>query len=725
MRTRLTLAAVALLAGPLSAQERLPSVVPKAGMVITTSVRLRPGTYRLPAPDSAPLITIRGTGITVEMAGVTLAGSAGRADPDRLAGTAVLVDGGSDITVRGAVIRGYKVAILARGTRNLRLEENDVSHNWKPRLLSVVEHESLVDWLYFHHNEQDEWLRYGAGIYLVDVDGGEVRGNIARQGMNGLLLVRSANLRIWNNDFSYLSGLGIGLYRSSWNRIMHNRVDWCVRGYSHGFYRRGQDSAALLLYEQSSHNVVAYNSMTHGGDGLFLWAGQSTMDDGAGGSNDNLFLANDFSHAPTNGMEATFSRNRFIANRVWENTHGLWGGYSYESVIAGNDFRDNRIAIAIEHGQDNRVLGNDFFSDSTAIRLWWNKLEPSDWGYPKHRDTRSRDWDIAGNRFTGNRVALRVEETTGLRLAGNWFVDVDTARVQKGDSAGLVSDETGYERERARADSIVLAARAEAPPLAGGMDPMLAEEARRGRHTIIVDEWGPYDWRSPKLWPAGRRDERPMRLQVLGPPGRWRVVARRGVAALSATSGEVGDTLVVTPRAGAVNDWSVELEYRGERTVSPTGEVRDSERPVRFRYQHFRPLADWRVRVVAWDSTSDPRKDSIAFRGRLMGPALFEPPPGALEWMWYRPAIAGIPQERWAAVAETEATLPPGSFTLTAISDDGIRVWVDGRLVIDRWIPHESVVDEVPIGGGRRRLRVEYYQVDGWTELQLRVTRRN
>ena len=54
---------------------------------------------------------------------------------------------------------------------------------------------------------------------------------------------------------------------------MHNRIDWCVRGYSHGFYNRGQDSAGLLMYEQSSRNTVAYNSVTHGGDGLFLWAG--------------------------------------------------------------------------------------------------------------------------------------------------------------------------------------------------------------------------------------------------------------------------------------------------------------------------------------------------------------------------------------------------------------------------------------------------------------------
>ena len=121
---------------------------------------------------------------------------------------------------------------------------------------------------------------------------------------------------------------------------MHNKIDWCVRGYSHGFYNRGQDSAGILMYEQSSRNVVAYNSVTHGGDGLFLWAGQSTMETGEGGSNDNLFYGNDFSHAPTNGIEATFSRNRFVANRVEENWHGVWGGYSYESLFLRNTFAE-------------------------------------------------------------------------------------------------------------------------------------------------------------------------------------------------------------------------------------------------------------------------------------------------------------------------------------------------------------------------------------------------
>ena len=262
----------------------------------------------------------------------------------------MLVDGGEHVTIRNARIRGYKVAVLARRVRGLTLDGNDVSRNWKAHLYSGIEHESFTDWMSYHHNEHDEWLRYGAGFYLADVDGARIRGNRAVQGQNGLMATRSRALRIWNNEFSFLSGIGIGLYRTSDSTIMHNRLDWCVRGYSDGFYNRGQDSAGLLMYEQSSRNVVAYNSVTHGGDGLFLWAGQSTMDTGEGGANDNVFYGNDFSFAPANGIEATFSRNTFVANRIEGNWHGVWGGYSFESLIADNTFVRNDEGIAIEHG---------------------------------------------------------------------------------------------------------------------------------------------------------------------------------------------------------------------------------------------------------------------------------------------------------------------------------------------------------------------------------------
>lgn len=710
---RVTSGAIALLAAWLAvpvaswAQGRVPTVQLRPGMVITSSVRVAPRLYWLSphASTDSAVIVIRGDDITVDFAGATLQGAGPAVDPDLARGVGIRVEGGRNVRIRNARVRGFKVGILARGTRGLELSGNDLSHNWKPRLFSLVEHESLADWLSFHNNEKDEWLRFGAAIYLHDVRGGEIRGNTVEQGMNALLMVRTDSLLIRDNTFMFNSGLGIGLYRSSYNTIVRNRLDYNVRGYSHGFYRRGQDSANLLLYEQSSHNVVAYNSATHGGDGLFLWAGQSTMDTGKGGSNDNLFFANDFSFAPTNAMEATFSRNAFVGNRAEGSEYGLWGGYSYQSPIVANCFAGNRWGIAIEHGQDNAIVANHFVGDSTGIRLWGDSIVPSDWGYPKFRDTRSRDYRIAENRFAVHKQTLNVANTGGLSSARN-----DSVAAANGTCQTMPAIPAEF--------------RSLVPALPGVPRAIPAMAlARRPRAAIVVDEWGPYDWRFPRLWPVDSTHALPLRLAVLGPAGTWRVVERRGVADLSQVTGRVGDTLSVIPQVDSLGDWSLTLEYRGGATVTSRGERNAAGVPVRFSYGQYEPKANWELRFFAWDDSTDPRTQAERFQALLRTAPVISRRAPRLDFMWYRPTIPSLPQARFAMESTASVTVPPGTHTLRTISDDGVRVWVDGKLVIDNWSLHGSEVDQVAIAPGRHDLRVQFFQVDGWVELRLEILR--
>jgi parallel beta-helix repeat protein len=706
----------------------VPTVVLRPGLVITRSVRIVPRTYRLRAPvslDSA-VVTIRGDGITVDFAGARLVGLAPEADPDLARGVAVRVDGGHGVRILHATMRGYRVGILARGTRDLALEDVDASYGWKPRLFSLVEHESLVDWQSYHHNEKDEWLRWGAAFYLAGVRGGSVRGCRAVQGANGLMLVGSDSLEIRDNDFSFNSGTGVALYRSSRNRIVHNRIDYDMRGYSHRFYRRGQDSAGLLMYEQSSGNVVAFNSITHGGDGVFLWAGQSTMDSGEGGANDNLFFGNDVSWAAANGIEATFARNSFVANRSNGSEYGVWGGYSHDTRIVGNDLTGNRIGVAIEHGQDNTIAWNRLAGGTTGVSLWADSVTDTSWGYPKHRDVRSRDYRIADNLFRRLRVGLRARQTTGLVQTSNRWWEVDSATALR-DVDGYQAT-TGVDASEATSDSGVpplpasYAALAPAVPPGDSAAPA-SPLAARDRSAIVVDEWGPYDWKSPKLWPADSTREIPLRLVTLGPPGRWRVVGSRGAPSVAPRSGRMGDTVVVTPAHGAGADWEVTLEYRGEATASPRGTARVAGAPYRFSFGRFEPAQEWAVRCYAWTDSTDPRTRSDAFEALLRGTPLVALHAPRLDWEWYRPQIEGLPQERFAMDATATVTLPPGAWTLRTISDDAVRVWVDGKLAVDDWTPHESVVDDASLTGGRHELTVQYYQRDGWVELRVDFVR--
>jgi parallel beta-helix repeat protein len=707
------ISAAALSVTLLSASAAPPAIqempAPHAGMVISGSTRLRAGTYRLASPSlDRPAIHIRGNGLVIDLAGVTIEGGDRYGDPDRYTGVGVLIEG-ENVEVIGGAIRGFKVAVLARNSPRLRLADLDLSYNWKPRLLSGYEQEHQADWLSFHNNEKDEWLRYGAAIYLNRTDDAEITNVRAVQGMNGLMVTHSSRLNIWNNTFSYLSGVGIGLYRVTDSRIQHNRVDYCVRGYSHGFYFRGQDSTGILMYEQTSRNVVAYNSFTHGGDGVFLWAGQSTMDTGQGGSNDNVFYDNDVSHAVANGIEATFSRNIIARNRIDDSWHGIWGGYSFDTVISHNTFAGNDEAIAIEHGQNIVIENNTFSGGNVGIRLWANATQDPDWGYAKTRDTRSRDYQLRDNTFQNMPTAVRASRTLDVRLDGNRTVNV---------TEPYIWDAVTLPKPLPRIT--------EAPPVLvrgpfpDAIDAKLPAGARRGRSTIIVDDWGPYDYLSPKLWPAGRLHDRPFRLRVLGPPGKWRLISARG-ARPGAKAGDVPGELLLTPADPAI-DLHVELEYLGGEVRSPRGELVPPGWPMRFSYSLFDHAIDWDLRFWRLPESAGPVPSREAFDAVTKTPPARTENTPRLAFANARSFGAGF-TSRIAVVATGEFTLLPGQYELVVTSDDGIRVWLDEKLVLEDWTIHGPKDDRINVGGGSHRLHLEYFQNTGSAALQVQIVK--
>lgn len=435
-----------------AAAPRQEAVPLRPGMVISSSVKIARRGYLLPSGDEtgkSGAVIVRGSDLTVDFNGAELRGTSSNTAPNERKGTGLLIEG-RNITLKNLRVQGYKIGLFARHCVNLRLLGGDASFNWKQRLGSTREREDESDWQSYHHNENDEWLRYGAALYLRDCDRFEVKGVTVQGGQCGLMLVNSSHGKVWNCDFSFLSGVGLGLYRACDNQVLHNRIDFCVRGFSYGVYNRGQDSAGILVYEQSSRNTFAYNSATHGGDGFFLWAGQSTMDTGQGGCSDNLVYGNDFSYAPANGIEATFSRNRFVNNRAAECDYGLWGGYSFDTLIQANQFYNNRIGIAIEHGQHNKIEGNVITGGDELISLWQNASQDPNWSYPKHHDTVSHDYVIRGNTLAlPARVALRLRSTREVRFTDNTSLLrqgqnlLETANVD-----GLLSEHNGAVRLR-------------------------------------------------------------------------------------------------------------------------------------------------------------------------------------------------------------------------------------------------------------------------------------
>ncbi len=721
------------------------------GMVIDRSILVEPQQYHI-AADSSGAISIVGNNIEVDFQGAELIGSVSSTEqsssiprPDLFDGTGIRVEG-SNITIRNLKVRGYKIGIWATKSTRLRITNSDLSYNYRQRLKSTIEREHIDDWMSYHQNENDEWMRFGAAIYVRDADSLMIDSVTVSGGQNGVMLTNVNHSVIVANSITFNSGIGVGLYRSSHNKIQHNRLDWNVRGYSHGVYNRGQDSAALLLYEQSNDNSIAYNSATHSGDGLFLWAGQSTMDTGEGGANDNMIYGNDFSFAPTNGIEVTFSRNVIINNKIHGCWHGIWGGYSYNTAILGNDFAGNAEHIAIEHGQRITIEDNQFTGGEIGLRIWERESQPADWGYSKNRNVDSEKYVVAGNRFTDVLVPIDVSQTDGLNVRGNSFNgSIKTLRVVNSTSAsfkfnafssfntpselivegdGVVAVENLFGTDRAK--HLSGDPTRYAPDVIAGLDvPEIPSNQLTGRKSMRIDEWGPYDYLSPAFWPAPDRDERIQHLSVLGPHGEWKLVETAGVDSVSQTSGQTGDSIHVWLSQSRAVDINLVGEFVGEQVVDRFGSVTEKGSPFRFAYEYFHAPIDWQINFFNYDDSTDPRTNAEGFETLLSESPAYSEATDALAYQWYGAPNEAVSADHFATVAEGSFEVPTGEYWLDLTSDDGVRVWIDDELVHDDWTYHPPRQALIPLElGGRHSIRVQHFEIDGYSTVEASLKRR-
>ena len=101
-------------------------------------------------------------------------------------------------------------------------------------------------------------------------------------------------------------------------------------------------------------------------------------------------------------------------------------------------------------------------------------------------------------------------------------------------------------------------------------------------------------------------------------------------------------------------------------------------------------------------------------------PSLQEPPAlqrqdEALNFDWeYGSPDPSLPEDGFSARWTGELWLPAGNYVYLLMVDDGARLWIDGQLVLDLWVPGEArrPFTEVHLEEGLHGFRVEYYEVD-------------
>jgi hypothetical protein len=83
---------------------------------------------------------------------------------------------------------------------------------------------------------------------------------------------------------------------------------------------------------------------------------------------------------------------------------------------------------------------------------------------------------------------------------------------------------------------------------------------------------------------------------------------------------------------------------------------------------------------------------------------------------------AGVPGTNWSAKWDSsQYAASSGNYTVSVTADDGVRVWVDGNLIIDEWQDQPPTTFSATgyLAAGWHSVHVEYYQHVGGSMIQL------
>jgi len=85
------------------------------------------------------------------------------------------------------------------------------------------------------------------------------------------------------------------------------------------------------------------------------------------------------------------------------------------------------------------------------------------------------------------------------------------------------------------------------------------------------------------------------------------------------------------------------------------------------------------------------------------------------DWGTSRP-VSGVNKDKFSARWRRTVTFKEaGTYRFRATMDDGMRVWVDGKLIIDEWDLNDAptVTADVKLGKGDHKIKVEYFEEGG------------
>ncbi|MBU6410871.1 MAG: hypothetical protein KGR98_10840, partial [Verrucomicrobia bacterium] len=321
---------------------------------------------------------------------------------------------------------------------------------------------------------------------------------------------------------------------------------------------------------------------------------------------------------------------------------------------------------------------------------------------------------IAGNTFHGDTLAFQFRGPGQVVLGRNKFAGVGKVMLAEPAYRVIHDDQRIVEPLRVPACKVY-----------GHTHPVGARSELRGRQNIIMTGWGPWDHAAPLVRLIKSVGGTAL-YQILKVPLKDLQVKITGdqVRALLTKVPGKPDESQVTVRAlkTGVRPYVLDVQAAGKPLAEKKGTLL---------------AAKWQATFFKWPADLDPRKNLEGYRKLAEGSTMVTAQLDELSLPYgmrgpgemgisAKVAAAKLGRDHFGMIGRTRLPLTKGTWKFSTLSNDGVRVSVDGKPVIEDWTWHGPTRDS-----GQLVLRadktveivVEHFQIDGYAFLEFSLER--